>query len=227
VSLREAGFSLSRTLSQRSIGETEWQGISEVILGRKEWFDRWVEGEKTCEHRLSCQIKFTLSRTCVSVVLDRYHEILGAKDAWSIVNDAGETGDTVGADNDLRYTVSARQLKSLVEQVTDRYSPLPNFTQRTRFLVDVQLPLLEGYHSRISSSLDAFESLSSAIVRAVPGALGATSNGDTKNRGHPTAGAEGIMRLCKALVSARYISNAMEGWGEDLVSSYSTRFEII
>lgn len=143
------------------------------------------------------------------------------------MNDADETGDTVGSDNDLRYTVSSRQLKSLVEQVTDRYSPLPNFTQRTRFLVDVQLPLLEGYRSRISSSLDAFESLSSAIVRAVPGALGAASNGDTKNRGHPTAGVEGIMRLCKALVSARYISNAMEGWGEDLVSSYSTRFETV
>lgn len=143
------------------------------------------------------------------------------------MNDADETGDTVGSDNDLRYTVSARQLKSLVEQVTDRYSPLPNFTQRTRFLVDVQLPLLEGYRSRISSSLDAFESLSSAIVRAVPGALGAASNGDSKNRGHPTAGVEGIMRLCKALVSARYISNAMEGWGEDLVSYYSTRFETV
>ncbi|KAI9444970.1 TIP-1 family-domain-containing protein [Lactarius indigo] len=197
ASLREAGFSLSRTLSQRSIGNTDWQGVSEVILGRKEWFDRWVEGEKT-------------------FVLDRYHEILGAKDAWTIVNDATESGDPVSSDNDLRYTVSARQLKALVEQVTDRYSPLPNFSQRTRFLVDVQLPLLEGYHSRISSSLDAFESLSTSIVRAVPGALGATSNGDNRNRGHPTAGVEGIMRLCKALVSARYISNAMEGWGEDL-----------
>ncbi|KAF8268953.1 TIP-1 family-domain-containing protein [Lactarius quietus] len=196
VSLREAGFSMSRTLSQGGIGDTEWQGISEVILGRKEWFDRWVEGEKT-------------------FVLDRYHEILGAKDAWTIVNDTDETGD-LGSDNDLQYTMSARQLKSLVEQVTDRYSPLPNFAQRTRFLVDVQLPLLEGYHGRISSSLDAFESLSSTIVRAVPGALGATSNSDTRNRGHPTAGVEGIMRLCKALVSARYISDAMEGWGDDL-----------
>ncbi|KAF8272961.1 TIP-1 family-domain-containing protein [Lactarius quietus] len=197
VSLREAGFSMSRTLSQRSVGDTEWQGISEVILGRKEWFDRWVEGEKT-------------------FVLDRYYEILGAKDAWTIVNDTDETGDLGSDNNDLQYTMSARQLKSLVEQVTDRYSPLPNFAHRTRFLVDVQLPLLEGYHGRISSSLDAFESLSSTIVRAVPGALGAASNSDTRNRGHPTAGVEGIMRLCKALVSGRYISNAMEGWGDDL-----------
>lgn len=26
-----------------------WQGISEVILGRKEWFEAWVEGERKCE----------------------------------------------------------------------------------------------------------------------------------------------------------------------------------
>ena len=219
---------MSRTLSQRSIGDTEWQGTSEVILGRKAWFDKWVEGEKSCEHRHTVKQTCSLSHAHpYSVVLDRYHEILGTKDAWSFVNDADEAEDPVSSDNDLRYTVSARQLKALVEQVTDRYSPLPSFSQRTRFLVDVQLPLLEGYHSRISSSLDAFESLSNSIVRAVPGALGATSNGDTKNRGHPTTGVEGIMRLCKALVSARYISNAMEGWGEDLVSSCSARFEAI
>ncbi|KAI0257312.1 TIP-1 family-domain-containing protein [Lactifluus subvellereus] len=189
ASLREDGFSLSGTLSGRYADDIEWKGIHEVILGRKEWFDRWVEGEK-------------------AFALDRYYEILGAKDAWTITDDAAESEDTARSNNDIRPTVSARQLKSLVEQVTDRYSPLPNFTQRTRFLIDVQLPLLEGYHGRISSSLDAFESLSSSLVSAVPGALGTTSNGDTWNRG--------IMRLCKALVSARYISIAMEVWGEDL-----------
>jgi RAD50-interacting protein 1 len=152
--------------------------------------------------------------------LDRYHEILGAKDAWTITDDDSESQDTVSSNNNIRPTVSARQLKSLVEQVTDRYSPLPNFTHRARFLTDVQLPLLEGYYGRITSSLDAFESLSSSLVNAVPGALGTTSNGDTWNRGRLTAGVEGIMRLAKALVSARYVSVAMEVWGEDLVSCH-------
>lgn len=151
--------------------------------------------------------------------MSRYHEILGAKGAWSITDDAAELDDAASPNNDVRPTVSARQLKALVEQVTDRYSPLTNFTHRTRFLIDVQLPLLEGYYSRISSSLDAFESLSSTLIRAVPGALGATSNADTEGR--LTAGVEGIMRLCKALVSARYMSMAMEIWGEDLVSRSS------
>ncbi|KAI0308040.1 TIP-1 family-domain-containing protein [Multifurca ochricompacta] len=199
ASLREDGFSLSGTLVGRYADDAEWQGVSEVILGRREWFNRWVEGEK-------------------SFALDRYHDILGAKDAWAIADDAAESEDVVGSGSniDLRPTVSARQLKALVEQVTDRYSPLPNFTQRTRFLIDVQLPLLEGYHSRILSSLDAFESLSSSFVRVVPGALGTAPNIDTWNRGRLTTGVDGIMRLCKALVSARYMSTATEVWGEDL-----------
>jgi RAD50-interacting protein 1 len=155
--------------------------------------------------------------------LERYYEFLSAKDAWTITDDIAESEDAASFHNDIRPTVSARQLKSLVEQVTDRYSPLPNFTHRTRFLIDVQLPLLEGYHGRISSSLDAFESLSNTLVNAVPGALGTPSNGDTWARGRLTAGVEGIMRLCKALVSAKYISIAMEVWGEDLVNCYRMR----
>jgi len=151
--------------------------------------------------------------------MSRYYEILGIKDAWTISDDAADSDDCSSSNNDIRPTVSARQLKALVEQVTDRYSPLPNFTHRTRFLIDIQLSLLEGYYSRIAASLDAFESLSSSLVRAVPGALGATSSGDT--RGRLTAGVEGVMRLCKALVSSKYISTAMENWGEDLVSDQS------
>ena len=81
----------------------------------------------------------------------------------------------------------------------------------------MQLPLLESYHTRIASSLDAFETLSSTFMRAVPGALG---TGDGRGDGRKlTAGVEGVQRLCKALVSAKYIAGAMEMWGEDLVSS--------
>jgi hypothetical protein len=216
ASLQEDGFSLSGTLSGRYDADAEWKGISDVILGRKEWFDIWVEGEKACEHWCLAIYALSISHALTHLVaMSRYDEIISAKDAWLITEDAAEPENAMSLNDDIRPTVSARQLKALVEQVTDRYSPLPNFTHRTRFLIDVQLSLVEGYYSRISSSLDAFESLSSSLVRAVPGALGATSSGDS--RGRLTAGVEGIMRLCKALVSARYISTAMEVWGEDLV----------
>jgi hypothetical protein len=51
ASLREDGFSLSGTFSGRYVDDAEWKGISEAILGRREWFNRWVEGEKACEYR--------------------------------------------------------------------------------------------------------------------------------------------------------------------------------
>lgn len=87
------------------------------------------------------------------------------------------------------------------------------------FLVTIQLPLLEMYQSRISSSLDAFETLSSAFVRAVPGALGRdpSRGGGENSTKRLTSGVEGVQRLCKALISAKYVLNAMEAWGEDLV----------
>ena len=88
--------------------------------------------------------------------------------------------------------------------------------QRTRFLITVQLPLLEQYHARISSSLDAFETLSSSFMRAVPGALADAGRTDSRRL---TSGVEGVQRLCKALVSAKYLAVAMEVWGEDLVSA--------
>lgn len=85
------------------------------------------------------------------------------------------------------------------------------------------MPILEQYYDRISASLDAFETFSNALVRAVPGALGVSLgskeevsvNIDTRKL---TSGVDGTQRLCKALLSAKFIEAAMEGWGEEVVS---------
>lgn len=87
----------------------------------------------------------------------------------------------------------------------------------------MQLPLLDYYRGRISSSLDAFETLSSAFVRAVPGALsvslvGKEETGVRVDTRKLTTGIDGVQRLCKALLSARYIEVSMGAWGEELVS---------
>ncbi|KAI0935935.1 hypothetical protein AcW1_000312 [Taiwanofungus camphoratus] len=209
-SLKEEGFSLAgTTASKYSKGKDDpnagkedkddkWEGISEVVLGRKEWFEAWMEGER----------KFAM---------DQYVEIISASDAWIIADDEHDVDDMTVIDRDLKPTNSARRVKGLVEQVTDRYSPLPEFGHRTRFLIAVQLPILESYHARISSSLDAFETLSSTFMRAVPGALStADSSGRTGDTKRLTSGVEGVQRLCKALISAKYMGAALEAWGEDL-----------
>ena len=48
---------------------------------------------------------------------------------------------------------------------------------------------------------------------------GGGADGNVKaDKGKLTSGVDGVQRLCKALVSARFIEVAMEGWGEELVS---------
>ena len=114
--------------------------------------------------------------------------------------------------------------------ITDRYSPLPDVAQRAHFLTTVQLPILDLYRKRIMSSLDAYETLSSAFVRAVPGALsvsfGGKEDGGVNVDTHKlTGGIDGVQRLCKAFLSAVFLEAALESWGEELVSvslSFST-----
>lgn len=46
--LREEGFDLSGTSAEASQGKNEWKGISDTVLGRSDWFNAWLQGEKQC-----------------------------------------------------------------------------------------------------------------------------------------------------------------------------------
>jgi RAD50-interacting protein 1 len=97
--------------------------------------------------------------------------------------------------------------------------------QRALFLIKIQLPILDSYHSRISASLEAFETLSSIFVRPVPGALSVNLTSREASgiqEDDPrilTVGVAGVLRLCKAWLSAGYIEASLEEWGEDIVSA--------
>lgn len=59
-SLKDADFDLVGTSANLNSDKTEkWEGVSEVILGKKEWFDAWMEGERTCRlpHSFECSVK--------------------------------------------------------------------------------------------------------------------------------------------------------------------------
>jgi hypothetical protein len=45
--MRELGYEF--VISTEAKKNEEKGGISSVILGQKEWFDAWLEGEKTCK----------------------------------------------------------------------------------------------------------------------------------------------------------------------------------
>ncbi|GAA5951427.1 hypothetical protein JCM21900_004406 [Sporobolomyces salmonicolor] len=162
--------------------EGEWEGLAEVVLGRREWGERWLEGERGFFDK-------------------RYFDAIGANDAWHIIPeedyDAGEGG------SGTRPTNSALRVKELAEQLADRYRPLP-LRHTLPFLLTLHLPLLQSYATRITSSLDAFESLSFGLL---PGALGQTTAA--------TAGVGGVVRLVRAGVSARWMAERCDEWGED------------
>ncbi|PVG00291.1 hypothetical protein CPB86DRAFT_805974 [Serendipita vermifera] len=197
--VKEDGFSLAGTLDPPLTADgkvEEWEGVSDVILGTKEWFDAWLEGER----------RFAEAQ---------YDEIVSSPDAWHLVDDGSRTEEDMTTVIDLRPTISARKVKALFEQICDRYKPLPRFNHRTRFLLAIQVPILEHYHTRISGSLDAFETLSSSLMRAVPGAL-AGQVGHQYDTRRLTSGVDGLQRLIKAFVSARWITLAMQTWGEEI-----------
>lgn len=94
-------------------------------------------------------------------------------------------------------------------------------------MTTVQLTILDLYHDRITSSLDAYETLSSAFVRAVPGALSVTFGGGEEggfniDARKLTGGVDGVQRLCKAFLSAVFLETALEGWSEELVAVSSS-----
>lgn len=46
--LREEGFDLSGTSVEVTQGKNEWKGVSDTVLGRSDWFNAWLHGEKQC-----------------------------------------------------------------------------------------------------------------------------------------------------------------------------------
>ncbi|KAF8898463.1 TIP-1 family-domain-containing protein [Infundibulicybe gibba] len=197
--LTEEGFDISLT-SAAVDGKVDINpGISGIMLENHEWFDAWISGEKQFAD-------------------DQYNTLINADDAWLIADDDGVVSDRWN--RSLKTTNSSRRMKALIEQITDRYSPLPDINQRLRFLISIQIPQLTNYYQRITSSLEAFETLSSAFVRAVPGGLvslgGKEEGGVRVDTRRLTSGVEGVQRLCKAYLSSRYIITALEEWGEEL-----------
>ena len=55
ASLRRQGFGIKGTSVPTKLpkpkdpgGKDQWEGISDQILGEKEWFEAWLEGERKC-----------------------------------------------------------------------------------------------------------------------------------------------------------------------------------
>ena len=101
------------------------------------------------------------------------------------------------------------RLKDLLETITDTYRPLISFSQRLRFLMDIQIAILDQYHDRLAGSIEAFRVLSSTIARAV--------QGSTKEEVDSLSGLGGLERLCRVYGSSMYLEDTMHDWNDDIV----------
>ncbi|KAI9772774.1 MAG: hypothetical protein M1839_002319 [Geoglossum umbratile] len=186
----------------------KWKGLTWEVLVKQEWFPRWLQVEKECKSDLFQHlIPFDLTKNCAdyvsprTVALSRYQTIISTKDAWEIDYDSVDPSMT-------KSTKSAIRLKDLLEAITDRYRPLTSLPQKLRFLIDIQIAILDQFHHCLHSAIEAYMVLTSSIARAVQGV--------SKEDQASLAGVGGLERLCRVLGSAEYLEKAMRDWSDDI-----------
>ncbi|SNX87221.1 uncharacterized protein MEPE_05931 [Melanopsichium pennsylvanicum] len=195
------------------LGGAGTRKISDDILDNAGWFNKWLEGEK-------------------EFALQRFEDIINSPNAWaigssdSLADDDEQTfhpsltssSTASSREPGQRTTRSARSTVEILESVSERYRPLPSLSQRLSFLAIIQLPILRSYAQRLTRSLDAFESLSSAFARAMPGEIVPGSGPASLVSGGADSdmvkGLRGLGRLVKALLSAQYVCSELERWSE-------------
>jgi hypothetical protein len=160
-----------------------WKGITWKVLDT--WFDRWLTVEK-------------------DFALSRYEDIIAATDSGWI--DYDSTGPE-------RYkpTYGASRVMDLLGNVTQLYQPIRKFSWKLRFLIDIQLAILDQYHNRLRDSLDAYQAITSTVGR--------TLHGVTREQQAAVEGTGGLESLCKVHGSAHHVMFTLSEWSSDAVSS--------
>jgi hypothetical protein len=165
-------------------GDTEdgWGGLTSEVLS--EHFRTWLEAEK----------KFAL---------ERYHAIMAAPDARTIDYDFAGLGKT-------KPTFAAVRVTDLLRSVTTQYERVTRFSHKLRFLIDIQLTILDEYHDHLRGTLEAYLSITSTVGRAF---------GVTKEQLAALEGTGALETLCKVHGSADHIVNALKDWSNEEVGS--------
>lgn len=160
--------------------EDNWKGMTWEVLTKQGWYDRWLQVEK-------------------DFALARYKDIIDTPDSGQIDYDGVELIAT-------KPTKAAIRVNDLLETITERYQPLTSFSQKLRFLIDIQITIFDRFHERLHSALEAYIAMTSTLGRTVQGADGQAS----------VEGVAGLERLCRVFGSAEYLEKKMEDWSNDV-----------
>ncbi|CAK7236135.1 hypothetical protein SBRCBS47491_009533 [Sporothrix bragantina] len=138
--------------------------------------------------------------------LSRYREIVdgtsqAAQDARATIDyDYSGAGRT-------KPTLAAVHVVDLLRAVSGQYRNLKKFHHRLRFLIDIQITLLDAYDDRLRGSLETYASMTSAVGR--------TLHGVTKEQLAALEGTGGLEALCRVFGSADHIINTLREWANE------------
>ena len=161
-----------------------WRGLTQDILTANNYFDHWLN----VEHNFA---------------LSRYDVIDSDVTAYALDFDAVSS-----LTNSSVPTTAALRIHDLLTTITNTYRDLPSFSQRLRFLISIQVDILDRFHSRLHSALEAFLARTSSVGRAVQGV--------TVEERVDLQGVGGLDRLARVYGSTEYLERAMQDWSDDV-----------
>ncbi|RYP33753.1 hypothetical protein DL767_004620 [Monosporascus sp. MG133] len=156
-----------------------WAGLTSEVLAKH--FEAWLKVEK-------------------EFALERFHTIMSSADARNIDYDYSGPGK-------MKPTVGAVRISDLLRTVTSQYERIRRFSHKLRFLIDIQLEILDEYHDRLRDSLEAYYSITST--------LGRTLHGVTREQLAALEGTGAFESLCKVLGSADHIVSTLKDWSNE------------
>jgi hypothetical protein len=164
-----------------------WRGLADETLDI--WFPKWLQVEK-------------------EFALERYQEIVKNPENAKIDYDSAGPKRT-------KATYGAMKVTDLMATVTKQYQGLKRFQYKLRFLIDIQIAILDEYHAVLHDSFEAYKAATSRLV--------GTLQGVTAEQQQKVQGISGLESLCKVYGSADHIINTLDDWSNELVS-YSTLY---
>ncbi|KAI1609208.1 TIP-1 family-domain-containing protein [Exophiala viscosa] len=156
---------------------TDWKGVTWKILTVHGYFAPWLAVEK-------------------DFALSRYRTIRDAADSVDVDFDADST--------QTKPTKGAIRVNDLLETITDRYRGLSSFSQKIKFLLEIQLSIFDDYHNHLQGSLQAYL-MAYRAGRLIPGQHDSDS-----------LGRKGLESLAKIYGSAEFLERKMSDWSDDV-----------
>jgi hypothetical protein len=158
-----------------------WKGLATEVLDTH--FDTWFQAEKD----------FTM---------EQFNSILRSEDGKNIDFD-------YAADGRMKPTYAAVRITDLLRNTTNQYNRLRKTKHKIRFLIHIQLDILEEYDGRLRGSLEAYQAITST--------LGRTLHGVTKEQLAALEGTGALETLCKVLGSSDHIVHTLKEWSNEEV----------